>query len=96
MILAQTLILVLIVGAQSSTGFNLQSPTAFHDVLLGMNKDPLENMNVSFPKMEMIPWNEIGNCYVAEIGSRKVNIFNMTIGDVITEYFVCYLYLIVV
>ena len=86
---SSVLVVVVAMGIQPSTGNDLQNTTVFQDVLLGMNKDPFEFMNVSYPKLAMIPWLEIGNCYVADIGSRTINIFNSTIGEVITEYFVC-------
>ena len=89
MILKLFVLLLVVTVGQQVTEYDYQSPTAFHNVLLGMNKDPLEHMNISYPKLAMIPWNEIDNCYVAEIGSRDINIFNITIGEVITEYFVC-------
>ena len=83
--------LMLISVCQLADGLVLQSSTTFHNVLQGMQVDPMENMNVTYPVLTSIPWNQIEDCYEYSVGTSQINIFNSTIVDVIREYFVCQL-----
>ena len=84
--------LLLMLVCQLTNGFDLQDSTSFHSVLKEIKVDPMEHLNVTYPVLTSIPWNQIEDCYESSVGTKEVNIFNSTVVDIIREYFVCQLW----
>lgn len=42
-----------------------------------------------FPVLNSIHKDDISDCFKAEIDTKEINIFNLTMGEIIEEYFVC-------
>ena len=83
--------LLIVSVCQLTTGFDLQNSEGLTSVLKEMQVDPMDHMNVTYPVLTSIPWNQIEDCYVSSVGASQINIFNDTIVDIIREYFVCQL-----